>query len=112
MHAGLNMTWHCVSLKTTDITSRNGRCLTPSSEEEEELLLLSLLDPLEDDDDDEAEDEEDEEDEELLLDETLALFDWPLDDLWSFLDCLSLETEAFVSLADSFFFLLLSSFWK
>lgn len=82
--------------------------LTCSFDDEEELLLLSLLDPLEDDEDDEDDDPEpSDDDDELLLEESLALFD-RLEDLWSFLDCLSFkEDEGFASLSDGFFFLLL-----
>lgn len=88
--------------------------LTCSFDDEEELLLLSLLDPLEEDDEDdedddpEPSDDDEDDDDELLLEESLALFD-RLEDLWSFLDCLSFkEDEGFASLSDGFFFLLLS----
>lgn len=100
-------------MKLIDVIESEDNFLTSSSDDGEELLLLSLLDPLEEDDEDDEDDDpeplddDEDDDDELLLEESLALFDC-LEDLWSFLDCLSFkEDEGFASLSDSFFFLLL-----
>lgn len=98
-------------MKFINVTESEDNFLTSSSDDEEELLLLSLLDPLEEDDEDDEDDDpeplDDDEDDELLLEESLVLFD-RLEDLWSFLDCLSFkEDEGFAFLSDGFSFLLL-----
>lgn len=98
-------------MKFINVTESEDNFLTSSSDDEEELLLLSLLDPLEEDDEDDEDDDpeplDDDEDDELLLEESLALFD-RLEDLWSFLDCLSFkEDEGFAFLSNGFSFLLL-----
>lgn len=100
-------------MKFINVTESEDNFLTSSSDDEEELLLLSLLDPLEEDDEDDEDDDpeplddDEDDDDELLLEESLALFD-RLEDLWSFLDCLSFkEDEGFAFLSDGFSFLLL-----
>lgn len=100
-------------MKFINVTESEDNFLTSTSDDEEELLLLSLLDPLEEDDEDDEDDDpeplddDEDDDDELLLEESLALFD-RLEDLWSFLDCLSFkEDEGFAFLSDGFSFLLL-----
>lgn len=100
-------------MKFINVTESEDIFLTSTSDDEEELLLLSLLDPLEEDDEDDEDDDpeplddDEDDDDELLLEESLALFD-RLEDLWSFLDCLSFkEDEGFAFLSDGFSFLLL-----
>lgn len=100
-------------MKFINVTESEDNFLTSTSDDEEELLLLSLLDPLEEDDEDDEDDDpeplddDEDDDDELLLEESLALFD-RLEDLWSFLDCLSFkEDEGFAFLSNGFSFLLL-----